>query len=75
MRLSTCARAFRFSPGISAAVSIYLITSATVLKIPVQLLCLESGTRFVHLFTATSVFKTDFLIPISADKKGATSAL
>ena len=70
MRLSSCPRAFRFSPGISAAVSLYLITSATVLKVPVQLLRPESGTRFAHLFTGTSVFKTDFLIPISADEKG-----
>ena len=70
MRLSSCPRAFRFSPGISVAVSIYLITSATVLKILVQLLRPESGTRFAHLFMATSVFKTDFLIPLSADEKG-----
>ena len=61
---------FRFSLGISAAVSIYLITSTTVLKIPVLLLRPEFDTRFALLFTATSVFKTDFLIPISADEKG-----
>ena len=70
MRLSSCPRAFRFSPGISSAVSIYLITSTTVLKIPVQLLRQESGTSFAHLFKATSVFKTHLLITISAHEKG-----
>ena len=38
---------FRFSPVISAAVSIYLITLTTVLKIPVLVFRPEFGTRFV----------------------------
>ena len=33
------------------------------------------GMRFARPFTATSVHLTDFFIPISADEKGATSAL
>ena len=68
-QLSSCPRFFPLFSGILVAVSIHLITSTAVLKTPALLLRPEFGMRFARPFTATSVFKTDFFLSVSADEE------
>ena len=67
---------FRFTPVISAAVSKYLITSTTGLKIPVLLLRPEFGTRFAPSVHDDICLQNSISLSLfPPTKKGATSAL
>ena len=73
-RLSPCLRFFPLFPGISATVSIHLITPSAVLK-PGSASSPGVWHHIPVLSRRPLSSKLIFFIPISADKKGATSAL
>ena len=72
-----CPRFFPLFPGVSATASTHLVTPTAIPELPFfsQARPGSFWHQITRPFTATSVLKTKFFIPISSDEKGTTSSV